>query len=113
MRYLIIDTRFPSPVHVFLEQDPQAEAGFPAGLRVLRVTLETAAAGPPDCGVSVGPLAAVGQNPWHPERFREFRSDGAAAGAGFGLIEPRFVGATWSAYVRAFRPGGRTIPARG
>jgi hypothetical protein len=111
MHYLVVDTRFRTPVHVFLDADPRAEAGFPASLAVRRVTLDTGAnVGPFDCGV--GAAAAVGQHPWQPELFREFRSDGAAGRAGFGLIEPRFVGPSWAAYQRAFRPGARSIPSR-
>ena len=34
------------------------------------------------------------------------RSAGAVASAGYILIEPRYVGPNWSAYVFAFKPGG-------
>lgn len=112
MHYLIVDTRFPVPVHVFLEHDPRSEPGFPR-LVVRRVTLESPGDGAEGNPSSVGPAAAVGQNPYRSDRFRAFPSDGAATRAGFGVIEPRFVGATWGAYHRAFGFGSRTLPRHG
>jgi len=100
--FLIVDNRFGTPIHVFLELDPTAEPGFP-GFVVRSVTLE-----PPDGSPGLGVPAgfAIGRNPHQLDRFRVFRSNQAVAGAGFILIEPRYVGPNWSGYVVAFRPGG-------
>jgi hypothetical protein len=113
MHFLVIDTRFGASVHVFLEHDPRAHPGFPE-LSVRAVSLEPPlgpdgeAAGWSGSGFSQ--TAAVGQNPWHADRFREFGSDRAVAGAGFVLVEPRFVGPSWSEYVSRYRPeGGKTL----
>lgn len=107
MRYHVLDTRFACPVHVFLDVDPQSEKDFP-DLAVTCVTLEHMT-GPGPAGAYLGPAEAVGQDPWRPDRFREFRSDAAARAAGFVVVEPRFVGSTWAAYDRVFRFGGRTV----
>jgi hypothetical protein len=106
MHYLVIDDRFRSPVHVFLEHAPGSEAGFP-GLCVRSVALDVAAVGAG--GYRLGAGGSVGQDPGRPGHFREFGSDGAVAAAGFGLIEPRFIGGTWAEYDRAFRFGGKTV----
>src|SRR5262245_62165526 len=95
MHFLVVDNRFGTPIYVILESDPRGERGFPA-LRVREVTLEE----------RVGPRAAVGRDPARLDRFREFRSEGAVAGAGFILIEPRYVGPNWVSYLSAFRPEG-------
>ena len=108
MHFLVIDSRFASPVHVFLEQDPGIDKLFPNGLAVRRVRLEPAEAA--DGGFDAG--ASVGQSPWQADEYREFRSDRAAAGAGFGLIEPRFIGSSWAAYSRVFRFGAKTVHSR-
>lgn len=100
--FLIVDNRFGTPIHVFLEFDPTAEPGFP-GFGVRAVTLEPPE-GSPGLGVPAG--FAIGRNPHQLDRFRVFRSNQAVAGAGFILIEPRYVGPNWSGYVVAFRPGG-------
>lgn len=106
MHYLVIDCRFTTPIYVFLELDPRGEAGFP-GLAVRSVTLE-----PPGLlddrqkPQPVVPNAAVGRDPWRLDRFREFASDRSAAAAGFILIEPRYVGPSWSAYTVTYRPEG-------
>ena len=105
MHYLVIDDRFRSPVHVFLEHEPESEVGFPR-LSVRPVALEMVAAA---SGYRLGAGGSVGQNPQKPDHFREFGSDGAVSAAGYGLIEPRFVGATWAEYDRAFRFGGKTV----
>jgi hypothetical protein len=97
--YLVVDRRFRAPVYVFLAEDPHGEPGFP-GLGVREVTL----ASPPAGGST--PLAAIGADPALPDSFREFRSDGHARAAGFALIEPRYVGPTWAAYLAVFRPDG-------
>lgn len=102
--FLVVDDRFGTPIHVFLELDPTAEPGFP-GFAVRAVTLDPAASLP---GLGMPAGAAIGRNPEQLDRFRAFRSDRAAAGAGFILIEPRYVGPSWPAYVLAFRPGGRS-----
>jgi hypothetical protein len=98
----IIDNRFGTPIHIFLELDPSSEPGF-CGLKVNAVTLETAA-NPSGAGVPAG--VAIGRNPHQLDQFRAFGSDRAVAGAGFILIEPRYVGPSWPSYVLAFRPGG-------
>lgn len=100
--FLIVDNRYGTPIHVFLELDPTTEPGFP-GFGVRPVTLEWPA-GPPGLGVPAG--VAIGRNPHQLDSFRTFGSDKAVAGAGFILIEPRYVGPNWPAYVLAFRPGG-------
>jgi hypothetical protein len=106
--YLVVDDRFGTPIHVFLELDPTAEAGFP-GFEIRTVNLETTA-GQTGMGMPAGD--AIGRNPDHLERFQTFRSDRAVAGAGFILIEPRYVGPSWPAYVLAFRPGGEKLTKR-
>lgn len=106
MHYLVIDTRFRSPVHVFLEHEPQGAKDFP-GLAVRPVALELVT--DTVSGTRIGSAGSVGQDPHRPDRFREFKSDGAVAAGGYGLVEPRFVGGTWAEYDRAFRFGGRTV----
>jgi len=96
--FLVIDSRFGTPIYVFLELDPRLDDDYP-GQTVREVTLESPAS-------RVGGVYAIGRDPAKPERFRKFASDGAVAGAGFILIEPRYVGATWQAYTREFRPQG-------
>lgn len=93
MHYLAVDDRFGTPIYVFLEEDPRGESGFPE-LRVREVTLG------PDAG------SAVGRDPARLDLFRWFRSDVAVNGAGFILIEPRYIGPCWASYLLAFRPGG-------
>jgi hypothetical protein len=100
--FLIIDNRYGTPIHVFLELDPSDEQGFP-GFRVRFVTLDCVAT-PQKQAVPAG--VAIGQDPHHLDRFCMFRSDRAVSGAGFILIEPRYVGPNWPAYVLAFRPAG-------
>src|SRR5262245_29777905 len=75
MHFLVVDDRFGTPIYVILESDPGEARGFPT-LQVREVTLEA----------RVGPSAAVGRDPARLDRFREFRSEGAVAGAGFILI---------------------------
>jgi len=104
MHYLVIDDRFGTPIYVLLEIDPRFERGFPA-LRVSEITLDrwvssTAAPG------SHPSRPAVGRDPAHLDRFREFGSDWAVAQAGFILIEPRYIGPSWPSYLSAFRPEG-------
>ena len=100
--FLVVDNRFGTPIHVFLELDPSAEPGFP-NFGVRAVTLEPPADAP-DLGVPAG--VAIGRNPHQLNQFRAFGSDKEVAGAGYILIEPRYVGPSWPAYVLAFRPGG-------
>jgi hypothetical protein len=95
MHFLVVDARYGTPIYVFLESAPDSP-----GLTVQEVTLETAGA------PAAGRRTAIGRDPNHLERFREFVSDGAVARAGFILIEPRYVGATWEGYSRQFRPEG-------
>ena len=104
MHYLVIDGRFGTPIYAFLESDPRESRGYPPGLAVHEVSVEPAE-------VAAGPTTrtALGRDPMHPDRFREFRSDGAVARAGFILIEPRYVGETWQGYESGFQPqGGKT-----
>jgi hypothetical protein len=100
--FLIVDTRYGTPIHVFLELDPSGETGFP-GFRVRLVTFDS-----PDVsdGSGVHAECAIGRDPHQLDRFRVFRSNQAVARAGFILIEPRYVGPNWSGYVVAFRPAG-------
>jgi hypothetical protein len=100
--FLIVDNRFGTPIHVFLEMDPSTEPGFP-GFEVRSVTLEWPA---DQAGLGIPAGVAIGRNPHQLDIFRTFRSNQAVAGAGFILIEPRYVGPNWPAYVLAFRPGG-------
>jgi hypothetical protein len=94
MHFLVIDNRFSlSPVYVFLEGDPREDVEFP-GLPVHQVTLQRRPA-------SFGCEGAIGQNLADAARFEEFRSDRAIA-AGYELVEPRYVGPTWTSYARAF-----------
>jgi hypothetical protein len=106
VNFLVLDNRFGNVVYVILESDPRTEREFPE-LAVREIVLEcrsTPGAKPQDPGVCAG--AAIGRDPAHLNRFREFGSDRAVAGAGFILIEPRYVGPSWPAYLSAFRPGG-------
>jgi hypothetical protein len=100
--FLIVDNRFGTPIHVFLELDPTGEPGFP-GFGVRAVTLEPRDDAP---GLGVPAGFAIGRNPNQLDLFKVFRSNQAVAGAGFILIEPRYIGPNWSGYVVAFRPGG-------
>jgi hypothetical protein len=100
MHFLVVDARYGTPIYVFLEFDPDGVAGYP-GLAVQEVTLEAASIPP-----SAGRRTAIGRDPNHLEQFREFPSDWAVAKAGFILIEPRYVGATWEGYCQQFRPEG-------
>lgn len=93
MHFLVVDVRFGSPVHVFLEHDPRGQEGYPA-LAVREVTLE------PGAGTTIG------RDPVYLARFRQFPSDAAVARAGFVLIEPRYVGPDWEGYSHHFRPEG-------
>jgi hypothetical protein len=103
--FLVIDARFGTPIHVFLELDPRLDDDYP-GQTVREVTLES-----PASRVDGG--FAIGRDPSRADRFRKFGCDGAVVGAGFILIEPRFVGATWQAYTREFRPQGGKVGHRG
>jgi hypothetical protein len=115
MHFLVIDSRFGTPIHVFLERDPRGEDDFP-GLAVQAVTLESPVASGEETlwrsGVGSASASAVGRNPWRSDRFREFESDRAVAGAGFVLIEPRYVGPSWWSYLSTFRPEGGKPPKR-
>lgn len=99
MHFLVVDGRFGCPIYVFLEIDPRGAEAFP-GFAVREVAIEL---WPSD---QRGGRAAIGRDPRRLDRFREFRSDAAAAAAGFTLIEPQYVGPTWEAYAREFRPQG-------
>ncbi|MBX9627657.1 MAG: hypothetical protein K2X82_27910 [Gemmataceae bacterium] len=100
MHFLVVDGRFGTPIYAFLEADPRGDRDFP-GLAVRKVSVELA-----EAVAGVGPRVSVGRDPRRLDRFREFRSDGAVARAGFILIEPRYVGASWQEYVSEFRPAG-------
>ncbi len=97
-----MDPRFSPPITVLLDLDPTAEPDFP-GFAVREVTLDPP--GRPE-GSGVSARDAIGRDPGRLDQFRSFPSDRAVASAGYILIEPRYVGPTWSAYVFAFRPGG-------
>ncbi len=100
MKYLVIDERFGTPIHVFLENHPGTADDFPS-LEICAVDLETLPENSP------GRFAfGVGQDPYNPRKYREFLSDRAVVVAGFGLIEPRFVGSSWGQYEKAYRPEG-------
>ncbi len=107
LNFLVLDSRFGTMIYVILESDPRADREFP-GLAVREILLErrttTPGVTPQDAGVGAG--AAIGRDPAHLDRFREFGSDRSVAGAGFILIEPRYVGPSWPAYLSAFRPDG-------
>jgi hypothetical protein len=100
--FLVVDNRYGTPIYVFLELDPTAEPGFP-GFGVRAVTLETNES---ESGVGVPAGVSIGRNPLRLDQFRTFGTDRAVSGAGFILIEPRYVGPSWPSYVLAFRPGG-------
>jgi hypothetical protein len=99
MHFLVVDPRFGTPIYVLLENDPNGAEGYP-GLAVRAVTLELGGAPEPSR------RRALGRDPNNLDRLREFVSDGAVARAGFILLEPRYVGATWEGYCRHFRPEG-------
>jgi hypothetical protein len=110
VHFLVIDVRFGTPIYVFLALDPRQSADYP-GLPVREITLTlpdaTVCCEPPHVG-----RCSIGQDPNWINRFREFGSDGAVAGAGYTLIEPLYVGPTWQAYAQEFRPQGATIAQR-
>jgi hypothetical protein len=110
--FLVIDVRFGTPIYVFLALDPREADDYP-GLPVREVTLSFPLAAEDGSGPqrSVG-RCSVGQDPNWMNLFREFASDGAVAGAGFILIEPLYVGPTWQAYAREFRPQGGNVGRR-
>lgn len=99
MHFLVVDVRFGTPIYVLLENDPNGAEGYP-GLAVRVVTLEL------DSLPEPSRRRALGRDPNDLDRFREFVSDGAVARAGFILLEPRYVGATWEGYCHQFRPEG-------
>ena len=109
MHFLVIDNRFRVPVFVFLELEPRRPGSDP-GLPVRCVSLDRAddrrSRSAHDHGAGVRPNVAIGQDPQQPDRFLEFLSEGHVRAAGFGLIEPRYVGPTWEAYLSVFRPEG-------
>ncbi|MCE9562675.1 MAG: hypothetical protein K8U57_11570 [Planctomycetes bacterium] len=113
LNFLVLDSRFGTMIYVILETDPRKEREFPE-LNVREIQLErrptAPGTSPQDAGICAG--AAIGRDPAHLYRFREFGSDRAVAGAGFILIEPRYVGPSWPAYVSAFRPDGDKPPKR-
>jgi len=100
MHFLVIDDRYGTPIYVFLELDPRGMTAYP-GLTVREVTLET-----PEPAAALGRRSAIGRDPQQLDHFRGFGSDGAVAGAGYILIEPRYVGPSWEAYSHVFRPHG-------
>ena len=106
MRFLVIDGRFGTPIYAFLLSDPRDADEYP-GLAVREVSVES-------IEVAAGPTRrlSVGCDPSHPNEFREFRSDGAVARAGFVLVEPLYVGETWQEYESAYRPQGGKCPKR-
>jgi hypothetical protein len=106
MHFLVVDTRYGVPIHAFLELDPRGTTDYP-GLVVREVAIELA-----DPAGGVGRRVAVGRNPHRLDKFQEFESDVAVARAGFILIEPRYVGPTWQAYVSEFRPQGEKAHKR-
>ncbi|MBA4191024.1 MAG: hypothetical protein C0467_23815 [Planctomycetaceae bacterium] len=103
--FLVLDNRFGTMIYVILESDPRVDGAFPA-LAVREILLERRATSPGVSQQDTGASAAIGRDPAHLHHFREFGSDRAVAGAGFILIEPRYVGPSWPAYVSAFRPDG-------
>ena len=68
--------------------------------------MSSSAIRPASDGARASRRGAIGRDPAHLERFREFASDGAVARAGFILVEPRYVGPDWEGYCRQFRPEG-------
>ena len=113
MHFLVVDARFGTPIYAFLELDPRGADGYP-GLAVREVTLEflSAPGGPADGPVRLGRRPSIGRDPHQLDSFREFAFDGAVARDGFILIEPRYIGPSWEAYEREFRPQGEK-PTRG
>lgn len=101
MKYLVIDARFGTAIHVFLENHPGSAEGFP-DLQIREVEMEPL----PESAARGRFGSGVGQDPCDPWAFREFLSDRAVTAAGFGLVEPRFVGTSWGQYEKSFRPGG-------
>jgi hypothetical protein len=99
MHFLVVDARFGTPIYVFLESDPLGGADYP-GLAVRKIVLEAAAEG------VASRRSSIGRDPGRAGRFREFASDRAVTAAGFVLVEPRYIGATWEDYISNFRPQG-------
>ena len=105
MHFLVVDHRFGTPIYVILESDPRGEVAFP-GFPVLPITLEFLAHRERSGTANEKPPGAMGRDPNRLDQFREFGSDRAVAGAGFILIEPRYIGPSWPSYLSAFRPEG-------
>jgi hypothetical protein len=105
MHFLVVDSRFSTPIYVILESDPRGEPAFP-DLPVREITLECRAGRTEKGMFGARHFGAVGRDPSHLGSFREFGSDMAVAGAGFILIEPRYIGPSWPSYISAFRPEG-------
>jgi hypothetical protein len=106
MYFLVIDTRFGTPIYAFLELDPRGDGSFVLAVREVLLEFLPAPSGAAPERACPGRRPAIGQDPYHTDRFREFVSDGAVARGGFILIEPRYVGPSWESYVREFRPQG-------
>jgi len=111
MHFLVIDPRFGTPIYVFLLIDPRESDGYP-GLPVREVMLTSSTPPDPSASLSRVGRCSVGQDPTGSSHFREFRSEAALIGAGFSLIEPLYVGPTWQAYAREYRPQGSKLGNR-
>jgi hypothetical protein len=112
VHYLVIDDRFRVPVFVFLELDPR-RSGTDFHRVVRGVTLDQTGDSLPHVHqAGVRPTDAIGQDPERLDRFVGFPSDGHVRAAGFALIEPRYVGPSWEAYLSVFRPEGER-PSKG
>jgi hypothetical protein len=101
MAFLVIDIRFGTPIHVFLTINPSGSDEFPE-LQVREVELQSLVPGSPS-GLNGG---VIGQHTFHRDDFREFGSEHEVMIAQFHLIEPRYVGSSWSTYVCNYLPAG-------
>ena len=79
MHFLVIDSRFNTPIYVFLEIDPRGSANYPE-LAVREVAIELVPASDQS-----ERRYAIGRNPQQLSLFREFFTDGAADKAGFSI----------------------------
>jgi hypothetical protein len=106
MHFLVIDNRFGTPIHVFLEFAPEDETNE-LGLSVQDVKIDLF--GPEK---REGRRSVLGQDPRSRNQFREFVSEEAVDNSGYVLVEPYFMGPTWGEYVRGFRPQGKSANKR-
>src|SRR5438128_1912634 len=79
MHYLVIDTRFGTPIYAFLELDPRGDGSCTLAVREVTLEFLPAAGGAAAGRARLGRRPAIGRDPYQLDQFREFTSDGAVA----------------------------------